>query len=62
MFDDKIQKVENAAEMIELSEIAGAYRAPEMQLAGQATEMVRGWAFSGYDSGSYTFYYSSVQS
>jgi hypothetical protein len=36
----------------------GAYRAPELQPAGRATKLVQAWAFSGYDFGYSTFYYS----
>jgi hypothetical protein len=38
--------------------IEGGYRSPELQQAGTATKLVQGWAFSGYDCGYSTFYYS----
>ena len=49
----------NANPMIEMEigEVAGSYRTPKLQPAGQATKLVQGWAFSGYDFGYSTFYY-----
>jgi hypothetical protein len=44
-------------EMAEMGDNAGSYRTPELQPAGQATKLVQGWAFSGYDCGYSTFYY-----
>jgi hypothetical protein len=42
----------------EIDGIEQGYRTPELQQAGTATKLVQGWAFSGYDCGYSTFYYS----
>jgi hypothetical protein len=54
MFEDKANLM---IELANIGEIAGDYRSPELQPAGQATKLVQGWAFSGYDCGYSTFYY-----
>lgn len=55
---DETTAIENADDLFGTDTAAG-YRTPELQPAGSATKLVQGWAFSGYDCGYSTFYYSS---